>query len=108
MMTADTYDYQGHEIDDDEIKGRCNDEIDETCEEVRVGSYTFTPSRVLEAIDPIAHREWVLDYVDQRLTDEDGGNKAGFKDPDQMIFESPEEARAYRINCLGEDETEEV
>lgn len=45
------------------------DSIDETTETIQIGSISFTPSRVLEELDPIAFRCGVSDYMDSLAQD---------------------------------------
>jgi len=49
---------------EDELETQCNDLLDETLPEVVIGNYSYSPSRVLAEVDPIAHRQEVLTYID--------------------------------------------
>lgn len=45
--------------------------LDEIADEFRVGDLTYQPSRVLRAVDPIAYRCGLLDYLDSLGIDSD-------------------------------------
>lgn len=56
------------QITEAELKDMYNEDLD-SCELVRIGSLTYYPSTVLEAVDPIAYRCGYSDYVDYLLKD---------------------------------------
>tara|TARA_R110002167_G_scaffold208289_1_gene412335 strand:+ start:442 stop:684 length:243 start_codon:yes stop_codon:yes gene_type:complete len=43
--------------------------IDDCSEEVKIGNITFSPSRVLKELDPIAYRCGLGDYLDSLAQD---------------------------------------
>ena len=47
--------------------------LDDCCEEVKIGSLTYSPSHVLKNVDPIAYRCGFIDWLDSEnlTTDED-------------------------------------
>lgn len=48
--------YTGQELSDTELSERFDSYLDETYPEVEVVGITFSPSRVLQEVDPIAYR----------------------------------------------------
>ena len=57
----------GQPLTDDELHARFDDMLDECCEEVRIGDLTYSPSRVLGMVDPIAYACGFNDWVDGEL-----------------------------------------
>ena len=45
--------------------------IDETNDEVKIGSLSYAPSTVLKNVDPIAYRIGKYDFADFYVTEED-------------------------------------
>ncbi len=53
----------GEELSEYELEERHDQMLDEVCEEVRIGSLTYSPSRVLKKVDPIAYSMSVGEYL---------------------------------------------
>lgn len=49
---------------EDELETQCDNLMDDTLPEVIIGNYSYAPSRVLAEVDPVAHRQEVLAYID--------------------------------------------
>lgn len=47
-----------------EAYARYDEMLDECCDEVRIGSLTYSPSWVLKMVDPIAYRCGFHDWLD--------------------------------------------
>ena len=57
--------YSVYDILAEELDEEIYDEwLDETCEPVRIGSLEYSPSIVLERVDPIAYRCGYSDFLD--------------------------------------------
>lgn len=59
----------GLEISDWDIEQRHDDLLDEIYPPVTIGIYVWAPSRVLKAMDPVAYRVSVIEYVDELIED---------------------------------------
>jgi hypothetical protein len=59
----------GAELDEAAICDRHDDLIDEIYPPVTIGIYEWAPARVLKAMDPVAYRVSVIEYVDQLVED---------------------------------------
>ena len=59
-------------IDEHKAHEQYDEMIDECYGEVRLGGLTFSPSRVLKEMDPVAYRCWFNDWMDSQdlTTDE--------------------------------------
>lgn len=57
----------GEELTDDELESRYDDWLDEISSEVTIGSLTYSASRVLKEVDPIAYRVGLSEYTDFEL-----------------------------------------
>jgi hypothetical protein len=59
-------------INEHEALEQYDEMLDECYEEVRLGGLTFSPSRVLKKMDPVAYRCWFNDWMDSQdlTTDE--------------------------------------
>ncbi len=60
------------------------DMLDETCEQVTVGGLTFSPSRVIEELDPVAFRCGVSDYFANGEYVEVGGETYRHDDAEEV------------------------
>ena len=52
-----------------EVYDMYDEMIDDCSEEVKIGNITFSPSRVLKELDPIAYRCGLGDYLDSLAQD---------------------------------------
>lgn len=57
------------EMSDDDLKEQYDELLDEIYGEVKLGNLTFSPSRIIRELDPIAYRTGLNDYEDS-LRDE--------------------------------------
>jgi hypothetical protein len=57
------------EMSDDELKEQYDELLDEIYGEVKLGNLTFSPSRIIRELDPVAYRTGLNDYEDS-LRDE--------------------------------------
>ena len=57
------------EMSDDELKEQYDELLDEIYGEVKLGNLTFSPSRIIRELDPIAYRTGLGEYEDS-LRDE--------------------------------------
>jgi hypothetical protein len=51
-------------ISEQEAIERHDEMLDEVCELITIGNLNYLPSDVLKAVDPIAYRQSLLDYLD--------------------------------------------
>ena len=51
-------------LDEHKALEQYDEMLDECYGEVRLGSLTFSPSRVLKEMDPVAYRCWFNDWMD--------------------------------------------
>lgn len=51
-------------LTENELETQCNDLLDDTLPDVAIGQYSYAPSSVLAKVDPIAHRQEILAYID--------------------------------------------
>lgn len=63
------YDEDGFGITGDEAHDQYNDMLNDCYDEVSVGGMTWTPSEVLEKMDPVAYRCGFNDFEDSQLQD---------------------------------------
>jgi len=59
--------YSGEGLSDYDLHERYDDMLDECCDEVRIGSLSYMPSRALKEVDPIAYRVGFSDWLDSEL-----------------------------------------
>lgn len=52
------------EMSDDDLKEQYDELLDEIYGEVKLGNLTFSPSRIIRELDPIAYRTGLNDYYD--------------------------------------------
>jgi len=57
------------EMSDDDLKEQYDELLDEIYGEVKLGNLTFSPSRIIRELDPVAYRTGLNDYEDS-LRDE--------------------------------------
>lgn len=57
------------EMSDDDLKEQYDEMLDEIYGEVKLGNLTFSPSRIIRELDPIAYRTGLGEYEDS-LRDE--------------------------------------
>jgi len=57
------------EMSDDDLKEQYDELLDEIYGEVKLGNLTFSPSRIIRELDPIAYRTGLSEYEDS-LRDE--------------------------------------
>ena len=53
------------------LKEQYDEMLDEVYGEIKIGTLTFSPSRVLRELDPTAYRIGLSEYEDSLLEDED-------------------------------------
>ena len=53
-----------------QIEDLCEDQIDECCEVVSIGTFKYNPGRVLREVDPIAFNEEVNNFIDDLLSEQ--------------------------------------
>lgn len=83
-----SYDYwdinTGEGLTDSELHERYDDMIDEVSGDVVIGSLTYSASRVLKEVDPIAYRvgfsEWLDAELGETITDIDPESYPGMDD----------------------------
>ena len=56
-------------MSDDDLKEQYDELLDEIYGEVKLGNLTFSPSRIIRELDPIAYRTGLSEYEDS-LRDE--------------------------------------
>jgi hypothetical protein len=59
--------HTGEELSDEELRGRFDDMLDEVCDEVRIGTLSYSPSHVLKNVDPIAYRVGFSEWLDAEI-----------------------------------------
>ena len=59
----------GEDITSWEIEERFDEFLDENIEEVRIGTLTFSPSRVLKAVSPTDYGIALSEYLDAEIRD---------------------------------------
>jgi hypothetical protein len=57
------------ELDVEDFTDELDEFLDESQPEIEVAGFTFSPSRILKELDPIAYRAMLLDYVDEKAQD---------------------------------------
>jgi len=58
------------EMSDDDLKEQYDEMLDEIYPEIKIGTLTFSPSRVLRELDPTAYRIGLSEYEDSLMEDE--------------------------------------
>jgi hypothetical protein len=56
-------------LEENENEEEYNDMLDECYEEIKIGYITFSPSRVLKELDPIAYNVGMDDYNSERIAE---------------------------------------
>lgn len=59
------------ERDYEDVAEQYRELLDEIYPEIKFGDLTYSPSRVLESVDPTAFRQGVLDYTDTLEEDDE-------------------------------------
>jgi hypothetical protein len=57
------------QLSDRELESMFDDFLDETCGEVEIAGLTYSTSRALKEVDPIAYRCGFNDWLDAAITD---------------------------------------
>ncbi len=87
---------------------RAREIIDETTEVIQICGISFTPSRILEELDPIAFSCAVSDIIDgENLTEIDGEYYDENEVQDIIDEVEQEEEERERLEAEEEEETEE-
>jgi len=58
-------------LSDDDLREQFEEMIDEIYPEIKIGTLTFSPSRVLRELDPTAYRIGLYEYEDSLMEDEE-------------------------------------
>jgi len=58
-------------LSDDDLREQYDEMLDEVYGEIKIGTLTFSPSRVLRELDETAYRIGLYEYEDSLLEDED-------------------------------------
>lgn len=99
---SDYCDYQGKPVNEEDLIQPFSEFVDEISSTVNVLGHVFTPSRVLRVMDVFAWQRELNRYIDERIW-HDGDGPGDYHHHD-LLFESEEDARAYRRDYLGEDD----
>lgn len=69
-MSFDYWDINtGEGLSDYQLHRRFDDMLDETMDEVSIGTLTYPASVTLRSVDPIAYRVWYSDWLDAELNE---------------------------------------
>lgn len=58
-------------LSDDDLREQYDEMLDEVYGEIKIGTLTFSPSRVLRELDPTAYRIGLSEYEDSLMEEED-------------------------------------
>ncbi len=72
------------ELDPDDYEDQFDESLDESIPEIEIGCLTYSPSHVLKAVDPIAYRCGLVDYIDSFDVTESDEYKALQDEIDQL------------------------
>ena len=72
------------ELDPDDYEDQFDESLDESIPEIEVGCLTYSPSRVLKNVDPVAYRCGLNDFIDSLDVEDSDEYKALQEEIDQL------------------------